>query len=273
MTNHTSGSSAITTRNITNYPWDHHYLAGNLVAQHCSGDYLAYAIKGTVIAKACVCGWQRELQNNVYTRAMTCSIRVLHEAVNWQFCCWKCILWCHCHMVRQKGVNETWKVWEKVSLVNVKYKRKLIKKKTVFIQMLRYAFLTTGSLKRHFHPLLSIPQAMSAVQYWNQFMYECCRTFLCKFGCISAPQKSSGMVRIIHLKSGDRGLVKNIRGMLRDLAFAHLTNRVVLAFTDQYGTLYVYEVTESTTEGTLKWVEGMATAWHLQCCNQVWFVG
>ncbi|KAG7156091.1 Enhancer of mRNA-decapping protein 4-like 1, partial [Homarus americanus] len=65
------------------------------------------------------------------------------------------------------------------------------------------------------------------------------------------PQKSSGMVRIIHCKSGNRGLVKNIRGMLRDLAFAHLSNRVVLAFTDQFGTLYVCEVTESTTEGTL----------------------
>lgn len=45
-TDHTSGSSAITTRNITNYPWDHHYLTGTLVAQHCSGDYIAYAIKG-----------------------------------------------------------------------------------------------------------------------------------------------------------------------------------------------------------------------------------
>ncbi|XP_042204509.1 enhancer of mRNA-decapping protein 4-like isoform X2 [Homarus americanus] len=111
ITDHTSGSSAITTRNITNYPWDHHYLSGSLVVQHCTGDYLAYAIK--------------------------------------------------------------------------------------------------------------------------------------------APQKSSGMVRIIHCKSGNRGLVKNIRGMLRDLAFAHLSNRVVLAFTDQFGTLYVCEVTESTTEGTL----------------------
>nr|XP_045613217.1 enhancer of mRNA-decapping protein 4-like isoform X2 [Procambarus clarkii] len=111
MTKHTSGSSAITTRNITNYPWDHHYLSGSLVAQHCTGDYIAYAIK--------------------------------------------------------------------------------------------------------------------------------------------APQKSSGMVRIIHCKSGNRGLVKNIEGMLRDLAFAHLANRVILAFTDQYGTLYVCEVTDSTAEGTL----------------------
>nr|XP_053645484.1 enhancer of mRNA-decapping protein 4-like [Cherax quadricarinatus] len=111
LTNHTSGSSAITTRNITNYPWDHHYVAGSLVAQHCSGDYIAYAIK--------------------------------------------------------------------------------------------------------------------------------------------APQKSSGMVRIIHSKSGSRGLVKNIRGMLRDIAFAHLSNRVIVAFTDQFGTLYVCEVTDSTTEDML----------------------
>nr|XP_027220914.1 enhancer of mRNA-decapping protein 4-like [Penaeus vannamei] len=110
-TDHTSGSSSITTRNITNYPWDHQYLSGSLVALHCSGEYLAYAIK--------------------------------------------------------------------------------------------------------------------------------------------APQKSSGMVRIINRKSGDRGLVKNIRGMVRDLAFAHLNQRVILAFTDHYGTLYVCEVSASSTEGSL----------------------
>ncbi|XP_071512823.1 enhancer of mRNA-decapping protein 4-like isoform X2 [Panulirus ornatus] len=106
MMNHTSGSSAITTRSITNYPWDHQYLSGSLVAQHRTGDCIAYAIK--------------------------------------------------------------------------------------------------------------------------------------------ALQKSSGMVRIIHTKSGDRGLVKNIRGMLQDLAFAHISNRIILAFTDQFGTLYVCEVTDST---------------------------
>ncbi|XP_064104540.1 enhancer of mRNA-decapping protein 4-like isoform X3 [Macrobrachium nipponense] len=109
-TNHTSGSSAITTRNITNYPWEHYYFPGSLVASHCSGEYIAYAIK--------------------------------------------------------------------------------------------------------------------------------------------APQKSTGMVRIINRKSGDRGLVKNIRGMVRDLAFAHMSNRVILAFTDQYGTLSVIEVTP-TTEASL----------------------
>ncbi|CAL4170551.1 unnamed protein product, partial [Meganyctiphanes norvegica] len=111
-TDHTSGSSEIATRNVTNYPWDLNYLAGSLVAVHCSGAYLAYAIK--------------------------------------------------------------------------------------------------------------------------------------------APQKSSGMVRIMHRISGDRGLVKNIRGMVRDMAFAHLNHRIILAFTDQFGTLYIWEVTPSDTEGQLK---------------------
>lgn len=106
-TSHTSGSSAITTRNISNYSWDHHYLSGSLVAQHSSGNYVAYAIR--------------------------------------------------------------------------------------------------------------------------------------------APQKTSGMVRIINNKTGDRGLIRTIRGMVRDLAFAHITNRIILAFTDQYGTLYVCEVTDSST--------------------------
>ena len=45
-TDHTSGSSEITTRNVTNFPWDQNYLTGSLVAVHCSGAYLAYAIKG-----------------------------------------------------------------------------------------------------------------------------------------------------------------------------------------------------------------------------------
>ncbi|KAK7078469.1 enhancer of mRNA decapping 4 [Halocaridina rubra] len=111
MTSHTSGSSAITTRNITNYPWEHYYFHGSLVAVHCSGEYIAYAIK--------------------------------------------------------------------------------------------------------------------------------------------APQKSTGMVRIINRKTGDRGLVKNIRGMVRDLAFAHLHNRVILAFTDQYGTLSIIEVTPAAPEPAL----------------------
>lgn len=62
------------------------------------------------------------------------------------------------------------------------------------------------------------------------------------------------MVRIIDRKSGDRGLVKNIRGMVRDLAFAHLNQRVILAFTDHYGTLYVCEVSASSTEGSLEYV-------------------
>ncbi|KAK8395280.1 hypothetical protein O3P69_006175 [Scylla paramamosain] len=110
-TNHTSGSSAITTRNISNYSWDHHYLSGSLVAQHSSGNYVAYAIR--------------------------------------------------------------------------------------------------------------------------------------------APQKTSGMVRIINNKTGDRGLVRNIRGMVRDLAFAHITNRIILAFTDQFGTLYVCEVTDTSTGTSL----------------------
>lgn len=60
------------------------------------------------------------------------------------------------------------------------------------------------------------------------------------------------MVRIINNKTGDRGLIRTIRGMVRDLAFAHITNRIILAFTDQYGTLYVCEVTDTSTGTTLK---------------------
>ncbi|XP_076043914.1 enhancer of mRNA-decapping protein 4 homolog Ge-1 isoform X2 [Oratosquilla oratoria] len=110
-TSHTYGSSAITTRNITNYPWDLQYLQGSLVAMHCSGEYIAYAIK--------------------------------------------------------------------------------------------------------------------------------------------APQKSNGMVRIMNVKSGDRGLVKSIRGMVRDISFAHLNHRILLAITDQFGSLYVHEVVKAEKEGSL----------------------
>lgn len=43
-TTHTSGSSSVATRNITNYPWELVYIPGNLVAVHSSGNFIAYAI-------------------------------------------------------------------------------------------------------------------------------------------------------------------------------------------------------------------------------------
>lgn len=45
-TTHTSGSSAVATRNIINYPWELVYIPGNLVTVHSSGNFIAYAIQG-----------------------------------------------------------------------------------------------------------------------------------------------------------------------------------------------------------------------------------
>ena len=45
---HNSGSSAVATRNITNYPWENQCFPGNIVAVHCSKDFIVSAIKGKI---------------------------------------------------------------------------------------------------------------------------------------------------------------------------------------------------------------------------------
>lgn len=68
----------------------------------------------------------------------------------------------------------------------------------------------------------------------------------------AAATAQNGVVRIISRRTGVRGLIKNIPGFIKDLSFAYLSSRILLAFTDNSGTLYVYEVQEE--EKNLKYV-------------------
>ena len=61
-------------------------------------------------------------------------------------------------------------------------------------------------------------------------------------------------MRVIHKRTGHRGLVKNLRGMVRDIAFAHIMDRILIAFTDHLGTLYVYETHPAEEDETLRLV-------------------
>ncbi|KAL7631892.1 UNVERIFIED_CONTAM: hypothetical protein RMT77_017803 [Armadillidium vulgare] len=68
---------------------------------------------------------------------------------------------------------------------------------------------------------------------------------------IQALNSMSSVVRIICRRTITRGLIKNIPGVIKDLSFAYLTSKILLAFTDHFGTFYVYEIyEENDTLGT-----------------------
>ncbi|KAB7501463.1 hypothetical protein Anas_09721, partial [Armadillidium nasatum] len=68
---------------------------------------------------------------------------------------------------------------------------------------------------------------------------------------IQALNSMSSVVRIISRRTITRGLIKNIPGVIKDLSFAYLTSKILLAFTDHFGTFYVYEIyEENDTLGT-----------------------
>uniref|UniRef100_T1IHJ6 Uncharacterized protein n=1 Tax=Strigamia maritima TaxID=126957 RepID=T1IHJ6_STRMM len=58
---------------------------------------------------------------------------------------------------------------------------------------------------------------------------------------ILARDKTTGIVRVINVKSGERTLFK-INGIIKDLSFAHVCDQVILAFVDEIGNLYVHEI-------------------------------
>ena len=54
--NHDHGSSKVKLKNLVDYNWEPKYYAGQLLAIHTSGKYLAYSIKGmTFIGKVYIC--------------------------------------------------------------------------------------------------------------------------------------------------------------------------------------------------------------------------
>nr|CAD7440503.1 unnamed protein product [Timema bartmani] len=67
---------------------------------------------------------------------------------------------------------------------------------------------------------------------------------------IQAVSKNNGAVRVMNRKNNVRALLKGMQGMVQDIAFAHIPHQVVLASVDDFGNLFVHEVTDSEI-GTL----------------------
>lgn len=62
------------------------------------------------------------------------------------------------------------------------------------------------------------------------------------------------MVRVIHTIDNVRGLIKGIKGLITDMSFAWIQDKVMLAFIDTTGAFYVYEITYTPGDHDLGWV-------------------
>lgn len=63
------------------------------------------------------------------------------------------------------------------------------------------------------------------------------------YGIYSVGQRA-GIVRVVHRKSGERVLLKGMRGSVQDLAFAHCLEQIILGVVDEWGNLFVYKIEE-----------------------------
>ncbi|KAG0719455.1 Enhancer of mRNA-decapping protein 4 [Chionoecetes opilio] len=254
-TSHTSGSSAITTRSISNYSWDHHYLSGSLVAQHSSGGYVAYAIRGEchegyvayAIRGECQAGYVAyAIRGECHEGYVAYAIRgECHEG----YVAYAIRGECHEGYVAYAIRGECHEGYVAYAIRGECHEGYVAYAIRGECHEGYVAYAIRGECHEGY-----VAYAIRGECHEGYVAYairgECHEGYVAY--AIRAPQKTSGMVRIINNKTGDRGLIRNIRGMVRDLAFAHITNRIILAFTDQFGTLYVCEVTETSTGTSLK---------------------
>lgn len=72
--------------------------------------------------------------------------------------------------------------------------------------------------------------------------------------------KDVGMVRIINTVTKEKTLIKGVRGLIYDIAFAFCTAEILLSFVDEQGMLFVHEILrdEATTEMTHRLVVQLA---------------
>ncbi len=69
---------------------------------------------------------------------------------------------------------------------------------------------------------------------------------------IVTPGKREGVVRVTHRKSGQRTLLKGMRGKVKDLAFARIKGgESILGCVDEVGNLFVFSIAENADQ-TLK---------------------
>ena len=67
------------------------------------------------------------------------------------------------------------------------------------------------------------------------------------YGIYSVGQRA-GIVRVVHRKSGERVLLKGMRGSVQDLSFAHCLEQIILGVVDEWGNLFVYKIEEKGSE-------------------------
>ena len=67
------------------------------------------------------------------------------------------------------------------------------------------------------------------------------------YGLVS-PGKSTGMVRVVQKKTDQRVLIKGMKGKVKDLAFAHCTDEIILGVVDEFGNLFIAKIEETNEE-------------------------
>ena len=58
----------------------------------------------------------------------------------------------------------------------------------------------------------------------------------------------TGIVRVIQKKTNQRVLIKGMKGRVKDLAFAHCTDEIILGIVDEFGNLFIAKIEETNEE-------------------------
>ena len=59
--------------------------------------------------------------------------------------------------------------------------------------------------------------------------------------------KNTGMVRVVNKKTDQRVLLKGMKGVVKDLAFAHCLDKIILGIVDEFGNLFVFRMLENSS--------------------------
>jgi len=65
---------------------------------------------------------------------------------------------------------------------------------------------------------------------------------------IVSPGKNTGMVRVVQKKTDQRALVKGMKGKIKDLAFAHCLDQIILGVVDEFGNLFIFRIEQTNEE-------------------------
>ena len=64
--------------------------------------------------------------------------------------------------------------------------------------------------------------------------------------------KNTGMVRVVQKKTDQRVLLKGMKGIVKDLAFAHCLDQIILGIVDEFGNLFVFRIHENSNSDELQ---------------------